>query len=129
MNLRIAINGYGRIGRGVMRAIIERADTQALEIVAINQPGDPDSIALATRYDSNHGRMQAPVSAGKNSLTIGEQSIQLLPGESATDLPWERLGIDLVLYCSGQPANREQGNAHLTAGANKILFSNPATLL
>ena len=127
MGYRIAINGYGRIGRSVMRAIIERADTQAVEVVAINQPGDPNSIALATRYDSNHGRIQMPVSAGKNSLTIGGQTITVLPGVAASECPWQQLDVDLVLDCSGQAANRDQANAHLAAGADKVLYSNPAT--
>lgn len=127
MGYRIAINGYGRIGRSVLRAIIERADTRNLEIAAINQPGDADSIALATRYDSNHGRFKAAVTAHRNWLEFDGQKVALYPGVSAEELPWKQLGIDLVLDCSGQPANRNLAAAHLQAGARKVLFSNPAT--
>lgn len=128
MAYRIAINGYGRIGRCVLRSIFERNDTQGIEIAAINQPGTLDSIAMATRYDSNHGVFDNPIQAGENWLEVSGERIPVLPGLTAGEnLPWQALGVDLVLECSGQPANRALAEAHLAAGAKKLLFSNPAT--
>ncbi len=128
MAYRIAINGYGRIGRCVLRSIFERNDTESIEIAAINQPGTLDSIALATRYDSNHGVFDKPVQAGENWLEVSGKRIPVLPGLTAgEDLPWQALGVDLVLECSGQPANRSLAEGHLDAGAKQLLFSNPAT--
>lgn len=128
MAYRIAINGYGRIGRCVLRSIFERNDTKNIEIAAINQPGLTESIALATRYDSNHGVFTKPVEVGPEWLEIAGQRIAVFPGITASrNLPWQELGVDLVLECSGQPANRSLAETHLDAGAKKLLFSNPAT--
>ena len=127
MGYRIAINGYGRIGRSLLRAVLERADCQALSIVAINEPADPEAIALLTRYDSNHGRLGRSVTLKPGQLVIDHHVIQLLPGLAPEELPWRELDIDLVLECSGCPADRAVAQTHLDAGARRVLFSQPAT--
>lgn len=127
MGARVAINGYGRIGRSILRALHERNDTGALTLAAINEPADPDAIALLTRYDSTHGRLGRPVTLSADHLHVDNHPIRLLPGLDPAECPWQDLEIDLVLECSGLPADRAAGKAHLAAGANRILFSQPAT--
>ncbi len=127
MPYRIAINGYGRIGRSILRAMLKRPDTNGLVLAAINEPADPEAIGLLTRYDSNHGRIDRPVSLQPDHLLVNGQPIQLLPGVDAAEAPWDDLGIDLVLECSGLYADRAAGQAHLDAGARRVLFSQPGT--
>ncbi|MDR9433308.1 MAG: glyceraldehyde 3-phosphate dehydrogenase NAD-binding domain-containing protein [Spiribacter sp.] len=127
MSVRIAINGFGRIGRSILRAARERADTADFEIIAINEPSDPESIALLTRYDSQHGRLNGHVWVDKKTLCIDQQRIQLLGGQPIASLPWGALKIDLVLECSGQRGTRETAEAHLRAGAKRVVFSQPAS--
>ncbi|MDR9414486.1 MAG: glyceraldehyde 3-phosphate dehydrogenase NAD-binding domain-containing protein [Spiribacter sp.] len=127
MSASVAINGYGRIGRSILRAIHERADTAPLHLVAINEPADPEAVALLTRYDSSHGPFKRAVSHDPSHLIVDDQAIRLLPGQEPAHLPWEALGIDLVLECTGLNADRSTGQAHLDAGSRRILFSQPAT--
>jgi len=127
MGARVAINGYGRIGRSILRAMHERSDTAPLQVTAINEPADPQAIELLTRYDSNHGPFGRPVFFDSGHLSVDDHPIQLLPGLEPAALPWRELGIDLVLECSGLPADRVVGQAHLDAGSRRILFSQPAT--
>lgn len=127
MSLRLAINGYGRIGRSVLRALIERELMADLRVVAVNEPADLDTIVYLTRYDSTHGRFPAPVSAKRQELYIGDWPIALSHSENVTDLPWLQLNIDVVLECSGTFSDRQIAEQHLAAGAKRVLFSQPGS--
>ncbi|QFU00300.1 D-erythrose-4-phosphate dehydrogenase [Halomonas sp. THAF5a] len=130
MALRIAINGYGRIGQCVLRALIEgeaaRHDGPALEVVAINELSDLATIAYLTRYDTTHGRFPGGVEVEGDRLVIDGRPIRVLCEPDPARLPWGELGIDLVLECSGSFKDRATAEAHLAAGAGRLLFSQPA---
>ncbi|UYG07538.1 type I glyceraldehyde-3-phosphate dehydrogenase [Halomonas sp. M4R1S46] len=125
MALRIAINGYGRIGQCVLRALIER-DEPELEVVAINELSGLDTIAYLTRYDTTHGRFPGHVEVDGDHLVIDGRAIRVLSEADAERLPWDALGIDLVLECSGSFKDRATAERHLAAGAGRLLFSQPA---
>ncbi|MFI0474621.1 type I glyceraldehyde-3-phosphate dehydrogenase [Halomonas sp. HMF6819] len=122
---RIAINGYGRIGQCVLRALIERNDPD-IEIVAINELSDLDTIAYLTRFDTTHGRFPVAVESDREALIVGGRRIQVLSEADPTRLPWRALEIDLVLECSGSFKDRATAEQHLEAGAKRLLFSQPA---
>lgn len=125
--IKIAINGYGRIGRAVLRAYFEnKMANSGLDLVAINEPAavENSDIARLTQYDSVYGRFSATASASAGGLQIDQQEIQRFNYADASQLPWAELGIDLVLDCSGQNTY-QQGQAHLEAGAKRVLFSAP----
>ena len=124
--LRIAINGYGRIGRSVLRAVYESGAREALKIVAINEPADAKTIAYLTRYDSTHGRFPGTISLEHQCLRINGDSIALLEGKDLTDLPWKDLGVDVVLECSGTFSDKHSAERHIQSGAKRVLFSQPA---
>lgn len=126
MTYRIAINGYGRIGRNVLRAFIEGHRSDRFEIVAINDLADLDSNVRLTRHDSVHGRFPASVRGENGDLVIGERRIRVLSERDPLRLPWRALEIDLVLECTGLFASREKATRHLEAGARKVLISAPA---
>ncbi|TDB04593.1 type I glyceraldehyde-3-phosphate dehydrogenase [Halomonas marinisediminis] len=125
MAYRIAINGYGRIGQCVLRALVERAEPQ-LEVVAINELSGLDTIAYLTRYDTTHGRFPARVEVDGDHLVIDGRAIRVLSEPDPRRLPWQELGIDLVLECSGSFKDRATAECHLNAGAGRLLFSQPA---
>ncbi len=127
MTTRVAINGYGRIGRNVLRAHYESGKRHDIEIVAINDLGSPETNAHLTRYDSIHGPFPHPVEVGDRTLTVAGDGIQVLAERDPAQLPWQRLGIDVVLECSGLFTSRERAGAHLTAGASKVLISAPGS--
>lgn len=125
--VKIAINGYGRIGRAVLRAYFENDWADAgLELVAINEPAPVSNadVARLTQYDSVYGRFVESVSATDDGLAIAGRAIRRLNSTSAEGLPWQELGIDVVLDCSGQN-QLAKGQAHLAAGARRALFSAP----
>ena len=122
---RIAINGYGRIGQCVLRALVERQHP-ALEVVAINELSDLATITYLTRYDTTHGRFPGEVDNDGSALFVNGQRIQVLCERDPRALPWEALGIDLVLECSGSFKDRATAEQHLAAGAKRLLFSQPA---
>jgi erythrose-4-phosphate dehydrogenase len=124
--LRVAINGYGRIGRSVLRALYESGARDAVQVVAINEPADSKTIAHLTRYDSTHGRFSGVVDSTEHSLTVNGDSIQILHNEQLSQLPWGKLDIDVVLECSGTFSDRETAEQHLASGAKRVLFSQPA---
>lgn len=127
MNQRLAINGFGRIGRTVLRAWSQRQALQdALQIVAINEIADPETVAHLARYDSTHGRFPGTLTHNTHSLTVNGQPIQLLRETEIRVLPWADLNIDLVLECTGTFSDRVTGEQHLAAGAQRVLFSQPA---
>lgn len=121
---RLAINGYGRIGRSVLRALTESAHSHKLQIVAINEPADSETICHLTRYDSTHGRFHGEVSLQGDTLLVNSQPITLTHFDDLQDVRWEN--IDLVLECSGSFNDRKTAELHLARGAKKVLFSQPA---
>ncbi len=123
---RLAINGYGRIGRCVLRALFESGLQDQLQVVAINEPADCRTIAHLTKYDSTHGRFPAEVSVDNDCLSIDGHSIRILHEERLDQLPWAELDIDLVLECSGAFSDRASALLHIARGAKRVLFSQPA---
>lgn len=125
--LNIAINGFGRIGRNVLRAIFEAGRSKEFNIVAINEIADPEGIAHLLKYDTAHGRFKFGVSLNEQkNLVVDGNVIELLHIEDLHSLPWKLLDIDVVLECTGVFKSREEGQAHITSGAKKVLFSHPA---
>ncbi|UTA48247.1 erythrose-4-phosphate dehydrogenase [Simiduia sp. 21SJ11W-1] len=131
MAIRVAINGYGRIGRSVLRALFEAQQAgraQNLQLVAINELADGATIAHLTRYDSTHGRFGAQVALqDEGRIRIAHWDIALLHEENPARLPWRALDIDLVLECTGTFSDRATAQLHIDAGAKHLLFSHPAT--
>lgn len=122
MTLRIAINGYGRIGRNVLRAYFEAGASSDLEIVAINDLGEADALAHLTRYDSTYGRFAGNVVLQDSELCLNGHCIRLLNEPSPEKLPWRELAVDVVLECTGQFRARADAARHLEAGAGKVII-------
>ena len=122
---RIAINGFGRIGRNILRAWVERDDYRHLEIVAINDLGNTETNAHLLKYDTVHGQLNADVSVNELGLRVGDHQIKCFSERSPSNLPWEEEGVDLVLECTGIFTSRDTAAAHLEAGAKKVLISAP----
>ena len=125
MPTRLAINGFGRIGRMVLRAFLE-GDYADLEIIAINHLYDPDTCAHLLAYDSVHGRCSQPVAVEKNVLVIGDRRIRVYKEQNPAKLPWKMDNIDVVLECSGALNDGTKAASHLNSGARKVLISAPA---
>lgn len=125
MAIRVAINGYGRIGRCVLRAMFEYNKLNDIELVAINDLSSLDTIAHLTRYDSTHGTFASQVSTADNKLIIDGYNIEVFAERNPADLPWNKLNIDLVLECTGFFTDRESAMKHINAGAKKVLISAP----
>jgi D-erythrose 4-phosphate dehydrogenase len=125
MSVNIAINGFGRIGRSVARALYENADNQYLKLVAINELAEPKGIAHLLKYDTTHGRFPFSVELADNQLVIAGDVIQLSHEKSLEYMPWKKHNIDIVLDCTGKFANQRDGNIHLSQGASKVLYSYP----
>lgn len=123
--LRIAINGYGRIGRNILRTLFERGLHTKLQIVAINDLGDAKILAHLTRFDSTFGRFSHSVELNGENLKVGNQTIRLLSQPDPALLPWQELGIDVLLECTGRMKQRHQVEQHLTAGARRVLLAHP----
>ena len=126
MTVRVAINGFGRIGRLVLRGIIE-SGRKDIEVVAINDLGSVDANALLLQYDSIHGPFPVKVKSTKSSMNVGRGPIKVFAERNPADLPWKELGIDIALECTGIFTAREQAMLHVEAGAKKVLISAPAT--
>lgn len=124
--LRLAINGYGRIGRGILRALYESPLRAELSIVAINELADARTVLHLTRYDSTHGRFTLPLDGDAQELRVDGDSIALLNHADISELPWGELGVDIVLECTGAFSDRATAEQHLQRGAGKVLFSQPA---
>jgi glyceraldehyde 3-phosphate dehydrogenase len=125
MTIRVAINGYGRIGRCVLRSIFEYQRQQDFKIVVINDPSGIEATAHFTQFDSTHGRFQGQVNIQNQQLIIDDQIIDVISERSPENLPWDKYQIDLVLECTGCFTKREDAMRHLQAGAKKILISAP----
>lgn len=126
MAVKVAINGFGRIGRLVARAILERTDHD-LELVAINDLGDAKSNALLFKRDSVHGNFPGDVSVDGDALVINGKRITVTAERDPANLPHAKLGVDIALECTGIFASKEKASAHLTAGAKRVVISAPAT--
>lgn len=127
MAIRVAINGFGRIGRSVLRALYESSRRAEIVVVAINELAEPEGIAHLLKYDSSHGRFAWDVRLNGSLLQVGDDNIRLFHQTDITGLPWKELGIDIVLDCSGAYGSRDDGLMHIAAGAKKVLFSHPGT--
>jgi glyceraldehyde 3-phosphate dehydrogenase len=124
--IRVAINGYGRIGRNVLRACFENGRTDEIEIVAINDLGTVEINAYLTRNDSTHGKFIGEVDVQDGNLVIDDQVIKVFAERDPSKLPWADLNIDVVYECTGFFASKEKAAIHLKAGAKKVLISAPA---
>lgn len=123
---RLAINGYGRIGRCFLRALHERGLTDRLQVVAINEPANAESIAYLTRFDSTHGRFPTAVELHEATLVAGGMSMALSHADTPEGVNWHGLDIDLLVECSGQYSNRAGLERFLAAGCPRVLLSHPA---
>ncbi|MEU6438776.1 type I glyceraldehyde-3-phosphate dehydrogenase [Streptomyces sp. NPDC047046] len=121
---RIAINGFGRIGRNVLRALVER--DSKLEVVAINDLGDPETLGRLLRYDTTAGRFGRPVSVDGDTLVVDGRRIRVLAEREPARLPWAELGVDIVLEATGRFTSADAARAHLDAGARKVLVGAPS---
>jgi glyceraldehyde 3-phosphate dehydrogenase len=126
MTLRIAINGFGRIGRNCLRAIYEMKKENDIVVVAINDTSPIETNAHLLRYDSTHGRFAAEVRIEGEQLVVNGHKIICLANKNASELPWKELNIDVVYECTGHFTDRDMAAQHLTAGARKVLISAPA---
>jgi len=124
--LRLAINGYGRIGRCILRALQESPFRDEVRVVAINELADAGTVLHLTRYDSTHGRFPGSLEGGAGELRVDGQAITLLNHQRIDPLPWRELGIDIVLECTGDFSDRALAEVHLERGAGRVLFSQPA---
>jgi glyceraldehyde 3-phosphate dehydrogenase len=125
MAVRVAINGFGRIGRLVMRAALEHPEQQ-LEVVGVNDLGPVETNAHLLRYDSVHGRFAGEVTSGDNWIDAGQGKIRVNAERDPAKLPWKELGVDVALECTGIFTKREAAAKHLEAGAKKVIISAPA---
>jgi glyceraldehyde 3-phosphate dehydrogenase len=126
MAVNVAINGFGRIGRLVLRGIIE-SGRKDLNIVAVNDLGSVDANAHMLQYDSVHGQLPTKVRATKTGINVGGKSIKVIAERDPANLPWEQMGVDIALECTGLFTSQEDAGKHLTAGAKRVLVSAPAS--
>lgn len=127
MHFNVAINGYGRIGQSVLRAIYSTPYRSKFNIRAVNDPADIETLTYLTRYDTTHGRFPYSLDFQGDTLSIGDDSIKILNIEDPAQLPWKELDIDLVFECSGSFADRQTADLHIQRGAKRLLISHPAT--
>ncbi len=125
MAIRVAINGYGRIGRNILRAHYEGGTKHDIEIVSINDLGDPKTNAHLTQYDTAHGKFPGTVAADSDSIVINGDRIKVLAQRNPAELPWGQLGVDVVLECTGFFTTKEKASAHIHGGAKKVIISAP----
>ena len=125
MALRVAINGFGRIGRTVLRSILEE-NRDDVEVIAINGTAPVETLAHLLKYDSVHGRFPGDVTVGENSIDAGRGAMKITASRDPSTLPWSDLGVDLVFECTGAFNDRDKAAAHLASGAKRVLISAPA---
>ena len=126
MAIRVGINGYGRIGRNVLRALFESGRTDEIEIAAVNDLGDAETNAHLTRYDSAHGPFPGTIEVKDGAMIVNGRSIKVLSERDPAKLPWGDLGVDVVHESTGLFANKTKAAAHLDGGAGKVVISAPA---
>ena len=125
MTVKVAINGYGRIGRNIMRALYELDRTDEISIVAINDLGDAKSNAHLTKYDTAHGTFPGTVTVDDGDLMVNGDRVKVYSERDPSKLPWAELGVDIVMECTGLFRSKETAGAHITAGAKKVIVSAP----
>jgi glyceraldehyde 3-phosphate dehydrogenase len=125
MTIKVAINGYGRIGRNVLRAHYEGGKKHDIQIVAINDLGDPKTNAHLTKYDTAHGPFPGSVSVDGDYMVVNGDKIRVLANRNPAELPWGELGVDVVMECTGFFTTKEKASAHLKGGAKKVIISAP----
>jgi glyceraldehyde 3-phosphate dehydrogenase len=125
MAIKVGINGYGRIGRNVLRALYEGKHGAAIKIVAINDLGDANTNVHLTRYDTVHGRFHGDVHVDGDSMVVNGDRIRVVAQRDPAKLPWTELGVDFVLECTGLFTSKAKASAHIAAGAKKVLISAP----
>jgi len=125
MTIRVAINGYGRIGRNILRAHYEGGKKHDLQIVALNDLGDAPTNAHLTKYDTAHGRFPGTVEVDGDFLVVNGDRIRVCAQRDPAQLPWKELGVDVVLECTGLFTSKAKNSAHITAGAKKVIISAP----
>ena len=125
MTVRVAINGYGRIGRNILRSHYEGGKKHDLAIVAINDLGPPETNAHLTRYDTTHGKFPGKVEVDGDHMVVNGDRIRVVAQRDPAQLPWKDLGVDVVLECTGFFTTKEKASAHLKGGAKKVIISAP----
>lgn len=125
MTIRVAINGYGRIGKNILRALYESGKRKEIEIVAINDLGDPKILEYLTRYDTVHGLFKGEISLEGDVLIVNGDRIKVLSERDPAHLPWKAMNIDIVHECTGFFTSKEKASKHLAAGAKKVIISAP----
>ena len=125
MPVKVAINGYGRIGRNILRALYEAKRNNEIQIVAVNDLGDAKTNAHLTRYDTAHGRFPIAVGVDGDHLVVGGDRIKVCAERDPSKLPWRELGVDVVHECTGLFTSKEKAGMHLKAGAKKVIISAP----
>jgi len=125
MAVKVAINGYGRIGRNILRALYESRRTNEIKIVAVNDLGDAETNAHLTQYDTVHGRFPGEVSVDGGDLVVNGDKIKVCAERDPSKLPWKDLGVDIVLECTGLFTSKAKAGAHIAAGARKVIISAP----
>jgi glyceraldehyde 3-phosphate dehydrogenase len=125
MPIRVAINGFGRIGRNILRALYESGRTGELQVVAVNDLGSADTNAHLLRYDTVHGRFRGTVEVESDAMVVNGDRIKVLAQRDPAQLPWGQLGVDVVLECTGYFTSKEKATAHLKGGAKKVIISAP----
>jgi glyceraldehyde 3-phosphate dehydrogenase len=123
MAVKIGINGFGRIGRNFFRAAYK---DPSLQVVAVNDITDAKTLAHLLKYDSIHGRFEASVEVKENAIVVNGKEVQVLACKDAADLPWGKLGVEIVIECTGRYTDRDGAGKHLTAGAKRVIISAPA---
>jgi len=123
MAVKIGINGFGRIGRNFFRAAYK---DPSLQVVAVNDITDAKTLAHLLKYDSIHGRFEASVDVKENAIVVNGKEVQVLACKDAADLPWGKLGVEIVIECTGRYTDRDGAGKHLTAGAKRVIISAPA---
>jgi glyceraldehyde 3-phosphate dehydrogenase len=125
MTIKVAINGYGRIGRNILRAHYEGGKKHDIQIVAINDLGNAETNAHLTRYDTAHGKFSGTVAVDGESMIVNGDKIRVCAKRNPAELPWTEMGVDVVLECTGLFTTKEKAGAHITAGAKKVIISAP----
>ncbi|MEI7569546.1 MAG: type I glyceraldehyde-3-phosphate dehydrogenase [Alcaligenaceae bacterium] len=125
MTIRVAINGYGRIGRNILRAHYEGGKKHDIQIVAINDLGDPKTNAHLTQYDTAHGKFPGTVGVEGDYMVVNGDKIRVLANRNPAELPWGELKVDVVLECTGFFTSKEKASAHIKGGAKKVIISAP----
>ena len=125
MAIKVAINGFGRIGRNVLRAMFEQGSKSEFDLVAINDLGDPETNAHLLQFDTVHGRFGQPVNVQGDALEVGDDRFKVFAERDPSKLPWGELGVDVVMECTGKFRTADAARAHLDAGAARVLISAP----